>query len=120
MDNYVIQIIAALLAVFGVYCLVKVIAAFIFFPDGIYSALLIGSRDDAEALPELLGQTASAMFRMKRRRTLVIIPRALLLGEVGEDGELDLKYREIIEDFGAEYTVVDILPDSFARKSKKK
>lgn len=103
--DIIIQIIAALLAVFGLYCFVKVLAAFVFFPDGICGAVLVESLRDAEALPELLGCAASAMFRMKKRRIIVLIPRSLVFGELGKDGELFEKYREIIEDFGAEYLI---------------
>lgn len=105
MGILVLQIIAAILAVFGLCCLVKVIAAIIFYPRNLVSAVIIGNESDVALLSELLGEAKNYLFRSGRERIVVVISDELMHGCIGEGCLLFGEYEDIIERYGAEWIV---------------
>ncbi len=105
MGETILTVIAAVLAVFGLYCLCRLISALIFSPSCIAAAVIVSGEEDAENLSENLGQAATALFRTRTKKIIVIIPESLMYGCMGEHEELYDEYREIIENYGAEWII---------------
>jgi hypothetical protein len=96
----------SMLAVFGLWCAIKVLGDMIFAPRCLMVAIEIKNEKDAEMLDVLLQQAHSAFFRQKMRRVVVLIDQPLLYGCIGHDGVPSVRVLELLAYYGAEYRVI--------------
>ncbi len=101
-----LAVIVSMLAVFGLWCAIKVLGDMVFTPRCLVAAIEIKNEKDAEMLDVLLQQAHSAFFRQKMRRIVVLIDEPLLYGCIGHDGVPDVRTLELLTYFGAEYRVI--------------
>lgn len=107
MDGMILaEVAVALLAVFGLYCAVKIGLEWLFFPCNVVIAVEVNTREDADMLDVLLHEAESASFRKKSRRTVVLISVDLMDGTVGFDDVLLEEYEELLDRYGADYYLV--------------
>ena len=110
LESLVVEIVVAVLAVFGFYCFLQMVEEWIFTPRNIAVAVEIKTKRDAEELELLLSQARSASFQKGRSRILVLIPRSLLL-EVCPENVSDLSgesyFCKLLEQYGAECVLVE-------------
>ena len=100
------EIVVALFAVVGFYCVVKIGLEWLFYPRNIVVAVEVNTREDADMLDVLLHEAESASFRKCNRRTVVLIASELMDGTVGFGDVLLEKYEELLYCYGADYYVV--------------
>ena len=103
----ILDVAAALLAVFGFYCALRMVADLFWNPEQVCIAVTVQNKEDAEMLDVLLHEAYSAFFR-KGRRIVVLLSIDLMSGTVGIGEELFEKYSDLIETYGAECYLIDL------------
>ena len=103
----ILDVAAALLAVFGFYCALRMVADLFWNPEQVCIAVTVQNKEDAEMLDVLLHEAYSAFFR-KGRRIVVLLSIDLMSGTVGIGEELFEKYSDLIETYGAECSLIDL------------
>ena len=103
----ILDVAAALLAVFGFYCALRMVADLFWNPKQICVAVKVQNKEDAEMLDVLLHEAYSAFFR-KGRRIAVLLSSELMDGTVGLGEELFEKYSDLIDTYGAECYLIDV------------
>ena len=101
-----LAVIVSMLAVFGLWCAIKVLGDMIFMPRCLVAAIEIKNQKDAEMLDVLLQHAHSAFFRQRTCRVVVLIDEPLLYGVIGHDGVPSVQTLELLAYFGAEYRVI--------------
>ena len=101
-----LAVIVSMLAVFGLWCAIKVLGDLIFAPRCLMAAIEIKNEKDAEMLDVLLQQAHSAFFCQRIRRIVVLIDAQLLQGCLGTDGVPSEQVLELLAHFGADYRVM--------------
>ncbi len=96
----------SMLAVFGLWCVIKLLGETLFSPRCLMAAIEIKNEKDAEMLDVLLQQAHSAFFRKGIRRVVVLIDAPLLDGAIGKDGVPGEQVLELLAYYGAEYRVI--------------
>lgn len=96
----------SMLAVFGLWCALKLIGETLFSHKCLVAAIEITNEKDAEMLDVLLQQAHSAFFRQRMRRIVVLIDAPLLYGRMGHDGVPSERILELLAYYGAEYRVI--------------
>ena len=103
----ILDVAAALLAVFGFYCALRLVADLFWSPKQLCVAVKVQNKEDAEMLDVLLHEAYSAFFR-KGHRITVMISSALMDGTLGEGEELFDQYSDLLELYGAECYLIDL------------
>ena len=103
----ILDVAAALLAVFGFYCALRMVADLFWNPKQICIAVRVQNKEDAEMLDVLLHEAYSAFFR-KGRRIAVLLSSELMNGTLGEGEELFEKYNDLMDAYGAECYLIDL------------
>ena len=103
----ILDVAAALFAVFGFYCALRMVADLFWNPKQICVAVKVQNKEDAEMLDVLLHEAYSAFFR-KGHRITVLISSALMDGTLGEGEELFDQYSDLLELYGAECYLIDL------------
>jgi hypothetical protein len=103
----ILDVAAALLAVFGFYCALRMVADLFWNPKQICIAVRVQNKEDAEMLDVLLHEAYSAFFR-KGRRIAVLLSSELMNGMLGEGEELFEKYNDLMDAYGAECYLIDL------------
>ena len=101
LGQILLEVSAAMLAVFGFYCAMRMIADLFWNPRQICIAVTVQNKKDAEMLDVLLHEAYSAFFR-KGRRIVVLLSCELMDGTVGSGEELFEQYVDLIDSYGAE------------------
>ena len=96
----------SLLAVFGLWCALKLIGETLFSHKCLVAAIEITNEKDAEMLDVLLQQAHSAFFCQRSRRIVVLFDAPLLYGRLGHDGVPSEQVLELLAFYGAEYRVI--------------
>ena len=96
----------SLLAVFGLWCALKLIGETLFSHKCLVAAIEITNEKDAEMLDVLLQQAHSAFFCQRSRRIVVLFDAPLLYGRLGHDGVPSEHVLELLAFYGAEYRVI--------------
>ena len=96
----------SMLAVFGLWCALKLIGETLFSHKCLVAAIEITNEKDAEMLDVLLQQAHSAFFCQRMRRMVVLIDAPLLYGRMGHDGVPNERILELLAYYGAEYRVM--------------
>ena len=102
----ILDVFAALLAVFGFYCALRMVADLFWKPRQVCIAVTVQNEKDAEMLDVLLHEAYSAFFR-KGHRIVVLLSGELMDGTVGVGEELFEKYSDLIQTYGAECYLID-------------
>ena len=95
-------------AVFGLWCVLRMVAEILFSPDQIAVAVQIQTEEDAEMLDMLLHEARSAFLRKGKARLVVLLASELMDGTLGEGEDLYPEYQELIDLYGAECYLIDI------------
>lgn len=104
----ILEVTAALFAVFGFYCAMQLITEWFFIPENLAVAVEIRNKEDADMLEMLLHEARSASFRKGHTRLVVLLSTDLLDGTVGSaDGTLGERYLSLLEEYGAECLLID-------------
>ena len=103
----ILEVAAALFAVFGFYCALRMVVDLFWKPEQICIAVTVQNKEDAEMLDVLLHEAYSAFFR-KGHRITVLISSALMDGTLGEGEELFDQYSDLLELYGAECYLIDL------------
>ena len=104
--DMLLAITVSMLAVFGLWCTLKMIGEMWFSHDCLCVAIEMKNEKDAEMLDVLLQQAHSAFFRQSRHRIVVLIDAPLLYGRMGHDGVPSEQVLELLAYYGAEYRVI--------------
>ena len=96
----------SMLAVFGLWCALKLIGETLFSHKCLVAAIEITNEKDAEMLDVLLQQAHSAFFCQRSRRIVVLFNAPLLYGRLGHDGVPSEHVLELLAFYGAEYRVI--------------
>lgn len=106
--NLFLDIAIACLAVFGFYCLILSVSEWLF-PSGLWIAVAVKDEKDADLLDMRLHEAASASFRKRGMRTVLLISAELFEnGTVGTaDGMLHEQYAALAEQYGADCFIID-------------
>ena len=96
----------SMLAVFGLWCALKLIGETLFSHKCLVAAIEITNEKDAEMLDVLLQQAHSAFFCQRSRRIVVLFDTPLLYGRLGHDGVPSEHVLELLAFYGAEYRVI--------------
>ena len=104
--NVLLEASAAMFAVFGFYCALRMAADLFWNPKQIAIAVEVRNTKDAEMLDVLLHEAYSAFFR-KGHRIVVRLSGELMDGTVGVGEELFEKYSDLIQTYGAECYLID-------------
>ena len=102
-----LEVSAAMLAVFGFYCAMRMLADLFWNPRQICIAVTVQNKKDAEMLDVLLHEAYSAFFR-KGRRIIVLLSSDLMNGTVGTDEDLFERYSDLMQSYGAECYLIDL------------
>ena len=102
----VLEVLAAMFAVFGFYCAMRMAVDLLWKPSQICIAVTVQNKKDAEMLDVLLHEAYSAFFR-KGRRIVVLLSAELMDGTVGVGEELLEKYSDLLQSYGAECYLID-------------
>ena len=102
----ILDVAAALLAVFGFYCALRMVADLFWNPEQVCIAVTVQNKEDAEMLDVLLHEAYSAFFR-KGHRIVVLLSGELMDGTVGVGEEVFEKYSDLIQTYGAECYLID-------------
>ena len=105
LGSLILEVAAAMFAVFGFYCALRGLVDLLFAPKQIGISITVQEKKDAEMLDVLLHQASSAFFRQSRGGIRVWISAGLMDGTVGEGGELYEKYRDWLHMYGAEWCI---------------
>lgn len=105
--HIILEVSAALFAVFGFYCALRMVADLFWNPKQLCIAVTVRNKEDAEMLDVLLHEAYSAFFR-KGHRITVLLSNELMDGTVGEGEELFDQYSDLLELYGAECYLVDL------------
>ncbi len=105
--HLILEISAALFAVFGFYCALRTVADLFWAPKQLYAAIEVQNKEDAEMLDVLLHEAYSAFFR-KGHRIVVLLSASLMDGTVGVGEELFDAYSDLLERYGAECYLIDL------------
>lgn len=105
--NTLLAVTVSMLAVFGLWCAIKLASEAWLTPRCMMTAIEITNEKDAEMLDVLLQQAHSAFFRKTKGRTVVLISAGLLQGCLGTDGVPDRALLELLARFGAIYRIID-------------
>ena len=101
-----LAVMVSMLAVFGMWCALKLLGEIWFSHDCLYVAIEITNEKDAEMLDVLLQQAHSAFFCQRSRRVVVLFDAPLLYGRIGHDGIPSEQLLELLAYYGAEYRVI--------------
>ena len=104
--DILLAITVSMLAVFGLWCALKMIGEMLFSHDCLCVAIEITNEKDAEMLDVLLQQAHSAFFCQRSRRVVVLFDAPLLYGRIGHDGIPSEQLLELLAYYGAEYRVI--------------
>ena len=102
----VLEVSAAMFAVFGFYCAMRMAVDLLWKPSQICIAVTVQNKKDAEMLDVLLHEAYSAFFRT-RSRIVVLLSSELMNGTLGEGEELFEKYNDLMDAYGAECYLID-------------
>ena len=102
----ILDVFAALLAVFGFYCALRMVVDLFWKPRQVCIAVTVQNEKDAEMLDVLLHEAYSAFFRT-RSRIVVLLSSELMNGTLGEGEELFEKYNDLMDAYGAECYLID-------------
>lgn len=102
----ILEVSAALFAVFGFYCALRMVVDLFWKPEQICIAVTVQNKEDAEMLDVLLHEAYSAFFR-KGRRIAVLLSSELINGIMGDGEALFEKYNDLIDSYGAECYLID-------------
>ena len=105
--NVLLEASAAMLAVFGFYCALRMVADLFWNPKQIVVAVEVRNTKDAEMLDVLLHEAYSAFFR-KGRRIVVLLSAELMNGTVGTGEDLFERYSDLLQSYGAECYLIDV------------
>lgn len=105
--NVLLEASAAMFAVFGFYCALRMAADLFWNPKQIAIAVEVRNTKDAEMLDVLLHEAYSAFFR-KGRRIIVLLSSDLMNGTVGTDEDLFERYSDLMQSYGAECYLIDL------------
>lgn len=105
--DILLEVMAAMFAVFGFYCALRMAADLFWNPKQLCIAVEVRNTKDAEMLDVLLHEAYSAFFR-KGRRIVVLLSSELMDGTVGLGEELFEKYSDLIDTYGAECYLIDV------------
>ena len=97
----------SLLAVFGLWCTIKLLLEMLFSPHCLVVAIELTNEKDAEMLDVLLQQAHSAFFCQRMRRIVVLIDASLLQGSIGTDGVPSEQVIVLLARYGAQYRVME-------------
>ena len=104
---YVADVSVALFAVFGFYCTVRLAFELVFTPGQIAVAVEVRDQTDVQELDLLLHEARSTFLRKGKSRIVVLLSSELMDGTVGKGEELDLRYAELLDEYGAECYLID-------------
>ncbi len=109
LSRLILQVGVALLSVFGFCCMLQMILDVVFTSKHYWITVKVKDKKDADMLDMLLHEAASAFFRKRGERTVVLISSALFDdGTVGSaDGVLYDRYAALIDRYAAECYVMD-------------
>ncbi len=106
MAEIILQCILGVLAVFGGYCLIKLICTGIFTPEFLSSAVIISEAEQAEVLSEMIEDAMNASFFGGNQKMSVFFAASLFdLELVGRDGELYEKYSAVVKSYGLDWKI---------------
>lgn len=97
----------ALFAAFGLICALQMLARLLFGTDCLAGAVVVRSREDAEALDQLLHEAQIAFGGCGTSRLVVLISTALMDGTLGVGEECSDECLEILECYGADCYLID-------------
>ena len=107
MLGLITQIGAAMLAVFGFCCALKLLLDLLFASDRISIAIEIMEKKDADMMDMLLREAQAFAIGKGRMRLVVLISSALMDGTVGLGTTLDEDFALLIDRYGAECYLID-------------
>ena len=103
----ILEVVAALFAVFGFACAVRMLTEVLFAAEQISVAVEIKTKEDADMLEMLLHEAQSAFLRKGHARLTVLLSTELMDGTVGAGEELSDDIVELLDRYGAECCLID-------------
>lgn len=100
------EIIIALLAVFGVYAIVRVVTGSVFAMSNLATAIRIRTSEDAEMLEVYLREAEDAFFLRGKQRIIVLFESGVIDGVIGCGNVPDEETVALLGRYGAEYCIV--------------
>ncbi len=106
-----LEIFVAVLAVFGLYCAMRIFADVFLSTGDVSVAVRVLTDEDAHNLPILLNEAKTSFLRFGRVELVLLVSTRLMAGTLGVGDEFNEEVLEWIEAYGA--TVYLVTPDEW-------
>ncbi len=102
-----LEIFVAVLAVFGLYCAMRIFADVFLARGDVSVAVKVMTHEDAEDLPLLLTEAKTAFLCFGRCEVVLLVSNALMDGTLGVGEHFHEQTRELLEQYGVTCYLID-------------